>query len=263
MSRARALPPLTLVIHQATARGGWTPLSIGARALRRILAALVRRGYYFRSLDAVGPDGPGPGCAVLTVDDGYASTVDVVAPLARELGIPWSVFVLVGAVGGWNDWDLRGVARRERHVSEKGIRELADAGVAIGSHGMTHRDMTRLPGPTLDAEMVASRQWLERVAGRPVEAISYPWGRVDARVEAAARRAGFRLGFALRAARPRVPTPLRLPRVAVYAPDRLPGLFRATVIDAPRHGLPLRDAAGAAGGWLVARTLAATGRAHA
>jgi len=263
MTRARALPPLTLAVHQAAARDGWTPMSIGARALRRILESLLGHGYRFRTLASVGPGGPGPGGALLTVDDGYASTIDVVAPLTRELGIPWSVFVLVGAVGGWNDWDLRGVARRERHLTERGIRALADEGVTVGSHGMTHRDMRGLTDAALAEEMASSRRWLERAAGRRVDAISYPWGCVDVRVEAAARRAGFRLGFGLRAARATTPSPWRLPRVAIYSPDRIPGLFRTTVIAAPRRGLPLRDAAGAVGGWLVARTMAAAGRAHA
>ena len=263
MTRARALPPLTLAVHQATARDGWTPLSIGARALRRILELMLGRGYRFRSLASVGRDGPGPGGALLTVDDGYASTLEVVAPLARELDIPWSVFVLVGAVGGWNDWDLRGVARRERHLTEEGIRALAEEGVTIGSHGMTHRDMRTLPDAALADEMAASRRWLERATGRPVDAISYPWGCMDARVEAAARRAGYRLGFGLRAAGASDRSRLKLPRVAVYSPDRIPGLFQTTVIAAPRRGPRLRDAAGAVGGWLVARTLAATGRAHA
>jgi peptidoglycan/xylan/chitin deacetylase (PgdA/CDA1 family) len=263
MNRSRALPPLTLALHQTPARGSWSPMSVGARPLRRILETLLERGYAFRTVASIGPDGPGPGDALLTVDDGYASTVDVVAPLARELGIPWTVFILVGAVGGWNDWDVRGVARRERHLTEKEVRDLAETGAEIGSHGMTHRDFTRLDDPTLDAELNASRRWLEGATGREVGAVSYPWGRVDARVEAASRRAGYRLGFSLRVPRRLPASPLSLPRVAVYAPDQIPGLFRATVIEAPRQCLPLRAAAGAVGGWLVARRLAATGRAHA
>ena len=131
MTRTASLPPLSLALHQTPAGGTWTPMGLGGRALRRILVSLLRRGYRFVRLDETGPSGPAPGTALLTVDDGYASTMDVVAPLARELGVPWCVFVLVGAVGGWNDWDLPGVARRERHLTEGEIRDLAAHGALL------------------------------------------------------------------------------------------------------------------------------------
>jgi peptidoglycan/xylan/chitin deacetylase (PgdA/CDA1 family) len=253
----RALPPLTLALHQTPARASWAPLAVGARALRAILGRLRDKGYRFLRLEDVGPAGVPAGAALLTVDDGYASNGEVLAPLARELGIPWSVFVLVGAAGGRNDWDLRGVSPQERHLREEEIRALAAEGVGIGSHGMTHRDFTRLDEAALAAELADSKAWLERATGRSVDSLSAPWGRVDNRVAAAARAAGYRRCFGLRG------RGLFLPRTALYAPDRIPGLFEATALSAPRAGRALRDGAGALGGWLVARALAATGRAHA
>lgn len=266
MIRRTPLAPLVLALHQTPARPSWAPMAVDRAGLRRVLGALLDVGYRFLPLDSVGPAGPGEGEALLTVDDGYGSTHDVLAPLALELGIPWSVFVLVGAVGGRNEWDVHGVAVPERHLRREEIRSLAEAGVAIGSHGMTHRDFTKLDDRSLAAELGDSRAWLEAAAGRPVDAISYPWGREDARVAAAARAAGYRLAFGLRAPRGRrAPDAERraLSRTALYAPDRIPGLFRATAVASPRAGRALRDAAGAAASWLVARTLAATGRAHA
>jgi peptidoglycan/xylan/chitin deacetylase (PgdA/CDA1 family) len=267
MSARRPSPPLVLALHQTPSRPTWTPLALGRDALRRILGSLRERGVRFVPLASVGPEGPMAGEALLTVDDGYASTAEVLAPLAMELGIPWSVFVLVGAVGGSNDWDLRGVVAPERHLREDELRDLAAGGVGIGSHGMTHRDFTSLDDAALDRELAGSRDWLEARTGTRVEAVSYPWGRVDARVERAARRAGYRLGFGLRARRAGatgvLASPYALPRTALYAPDRLPGVFAATALRGGDAGLRLRDAVGRLGGWLVARTLAATGRAHA
>ncbi|HSQ59742.1 MAG TPA: polysaccharide deacetylase family protein, partial [Acidobacteriota bacterium] len=171
MSRRRPLPPLVLALHQTPARLSWAPMAVAREGLRRVLETLLDRGYRFRPLGAVGPGGPGEGEALVTVDDGYASTFHVFAPLALELGIPWSVFVLVGAVGGRNDWDVHGVAVPERHVDREEIRALAASGVAIGSHGMTHRDFTRLDDRSLAAELRDSRAWLEAAAGVPVDAI--------------------------------------------------------------------------------------------
>ncbi|MEK7347915.1 MAG: polysaccharide deacetylase family protein [Candidatus Eisenbacteria bacterium] len=268
MSARAALPPLVLALHQTPLRATWSPLAVGAGPLRSLLSNLLERGYRFLPLDAIGPEGPPPGAALLTVDDGYASTVEVLAPLARELGIPWSVFLLVSAVGTRNDWDLHGVSLPERHLREEEIVALAGEGVGIGSHGMNHLDGTRLGDDALAEELTASRAWLERTTGCRVDAFSYPWGRVDVRVAKAARAAGYRLGFALRGGRGaeragRALPGLAIPRLALYAPDQIPGLFAATALSAPRAGRLLRDGAGALGGWLVARALSVTGRAHA
>ena len=135
MRRRSPLPPLVLALHQTPERATWSPLALGAGPLRRLLRRLLDRGYRFLPIDAVGPAGPEPGTALLTVDDGYASTADVLAPLARELGIPWCVFVLVGAVGSRNDWDLHGVSLPERHLRAEEIAALAAEGVGIGSTG--------------------------------------------------------------------------------------------------------------------------------
>lgn len=268
MSARAALPPLVLALHHTPRHATWSPLGIGAGPLRSLLRKLLERGYRFLPLDAVGPEGPPPGAALLTVDDGYVSTWSTLAPLARELGIPWSVFLLVGAVGTRNDWDLHGVSLPERHLREGEIAALAGEGVGIGSHGMNHIDLTRLGASALAEELSESRAWLERATGRRVEAFSYPWGRVDTRVATAARAAGYRLGFSLRRARSaeradRAVPGLAIARLALYAPDQIPGLFEATALRAPRAGRILREGAGAIGGWLVARALSAAGRAHA
>ncbi len=254
----RPLPPLALALHQTPARTKGAPLAVGARSLRAILGRLLDRGYRFLRVEEVEPGGLPLGYALLTVDDGYASNRDVLAPLARELGIPWGVFVLVGAPGGRNDWDLRGVSPRERHLREEEIRGLAGEGVSIGSHGMTHRDFTRLNDAALAAELADSKAWLERTTGRRVDALSYPWGRVNRRVAEAARVAGYRRCFGLRGL-----GDFCIARTALYSPDQIPGVFEATALLAPRAGRVLRDSAGALGGWLVARALAALGRAHA
>ena len=133
---------------------------------------------------------------------------------------------------------------------------------------MRHVDWTRLSDYALATELAASRAWLERATARRIDAISYPWGRLDARVARAAARAGYRIGFGLREERRRFasdPTllALALPRTALYAPDQVPGVFEATALAAPRAGRALRDRAGSLGGWLVGRALAASGRAHA
>jgi peptidoglycan/xylan/chitin deacetylase (PgdA/CDA1 family) len=64
------------------------------------------------------------------------------------------------------------------------LRQLAGAGVTIGSHGATHVDLTNTSDPELEREVTAHRR-LADVIGAPVRYFSYPHGRHDRRTRAA------------------------------------------------------------------------------
>lgn len=66
----------------------------------------------------------------------------------------------------------------------------------IGSHGLSHHDLTRLDDAALEREMSVSADRLQEWTGKRPRAVSYPDGRHDARVRAAAAR-HYRVGFAL------------------------------------------------------------------
>ena len=79
------------------------------------------------------------------------------------------------------------------------VRELRAAGMSIGSHTWSHRNLARLSiGRCRGRELRRSREVLEDRLREPVRAIAYPWGKlgrhVTAETLAAARRAGYELG---------------------------------------------------------------------
>ncbi len=79
-------------------------------------------------------------------------------------------------------------------LSRHGVDALAAAGFEIGFHTRNHDDLLGLSDEELPVALRAGRAELERIAG-PLSVISYPHGRADDRVAAAARGAGFRFGF--------------------------------------------------------------------
>ncbi len=260
----RGLPSFVLTLHHTPARWSLSPTATGVRCLKRLFAALSTEGYRFASMAECAPDGPPRDSILLTADDGYLSHARHLAPLLRELGIPWTVFVLAGSLGGRNRWDSPLVGPRERHLTGNEIAALAAEGVTIGSHGMTHRDFTRLDDETLAEELGRSRDVLRRISGQPVDLVSYPRGRVDARVARAARRAGFRLGFAAARAFRAEPdlTPLAIPRIALYAPDQIPGVFARTALRARGPLTALRPALARLGDALIVTALRIQGGRH-
>ncbi|MEZ5461192.1 MAG: polysaccharide deacetylase family protein [Dokdonella sp.] len=84
-----------------------------------------------------------------------------------------------------------------RPMSWDELREMQAAGMEIGSHGIWHNMLAKLPSLAMHAEVAGSKAALDRELERDVEVISYPVGGQDAYDEAvieAARESGFRLG---------------------------------------------------------------------
>jgi peptidoglycan/xylan/chitin deacetylase (PgdA/CDA1 family) len=86
------------------------------------------------------------------------------------------------------------------HISDEGLRArdvqaLVAAGFDVGFHTLRHEAMTTLSDEELERALRDGREELAAVAGKPLRAIAYPHGKADERVAAAARAAGFTLGF--------------------------------------------------------------------
>jgi peptidoglycan/xylan/chitin deacetylase (PgdA/CDA1 family) len=107
-------------------------------------------------------------------------------------------------------------------------RRLAEAGMAIGSHCLTHRFLPALSEEEQRHELVASKAELERQLGRPVDAVAYPSGKRTDLTRRLAREAGYRLGFSYSARRNyrTAPDPFDVGRVAIDHDVSWP-LFRA------------------------------------
>jgi peptidoglycan/xylan/chitin deacetylase (PgdA/CDA1 family) len=126
---------------------------------------------------------------VITFDDGYRDNLTIAAPLLQLRQIPFTVFVTTnhvrqGAPGFMNPNELRELASYQN--------------VIIGAHGLTHRPLTQCTDVELKSELNDSKRYLEDLLAKPVTALSYPFGAVDARVRAAAQRAGYEVAASTR-----------------------------------------------------------------
>lgn len=131
----------------------------------------------------------------LTFDDGYRSLYTHAFPEIESRGIRGTVFPVVGHIGGYNTWDVRLSPRRVRHLFWPDIRELATYGFEVGSHTLSHRDLTRLEKKVLRKELRLSKRILEDRVGVVVRSISYPFGRFSQRVVDEALEAGYEFGY--------------------------------------------------------------------
>ena len=213
--------PLILCYHAVSEH--WVDqLAVTQKALQMQLSALLRIGYQPVSADGVLANRRRT--LHVTFDDAYAGVADAV-PMLERLGVRATIFACsqYGADGA----PLLIAELENRTGGDPGnlatmpfarLRELADRGVEIGSHTVTHAHLPRLADAELRREMRESRERLEDELGRPCRYLAYPFGEDDARVHAAARDAGYSAAYTLSG--PRRPVDLHaLPRVDVYRAD--------------------------------------------
>ncbi|CAL9463274.1 hypothetical protein SUDANB176_02685 [Streptomyces sp. enrichment culture] len=153
------------------------------------------RGVSVAELLAARARGGARGLVGLTFDDGYADFVTDALPLLRRWNCGATLFVLPGRLGGDNAWDPLGP--RKPLLTADGIRHAAAEGVEIGSHGLTHVDLTAADDVTLKTEVAESRARLAELTGARVDGFCYPYGTVDARAVEAVREAGYAYACAI------------------------------------------------------------------
>lgn len=153
------------------------------------------RGVSMSRLLAARARGEGRELVGLTFDDGYADFLTEALPVLRRHRCTATLFVLPGRLGGDNTWDPLGP--RKPLLTADGVCRAAYEGVEIGSHGLTHIDLTKADDVTVKSEAVESRAALNALLGTEVEGFCYPYGAIDRRVMDAVREAGYAYACAI------------------------------------------------------------------
>jgi peptidoglycan/xylan/chitin deacetylase (PgdA/CDA1 family) len=80
------------------------------------------------------------------------------------------------------------------HLTKAEVREISSLGHEIGSHSLTHPNLTYLAEADLARELGDSKKLLEDITGKSVSAISFPFGSWNPRVWERARELGYTHG---------------------------------------------------------------------
>ena len=126
----------------------------------------------------------------LTFDDAFQNFGEVALPLLSEHGFSSTLFIVTGEVGGSNTWEAgpAGSFPVLPLLDWSGIARATEAGVALGSHGRTHRRLTALEPAELDSEVGGSLADFQRELGVSPAAFCYPYGEAGSREREAVAR---------------------------------------------------------------------------
>jgi len=176
-------------------------LSVRPVTFDRQLRSLVRRGC--RGVSASDALTAGGGALHVTFDDAYKSVANAL-PVLERLGLPATVFASAAYADTGRPLDVPELAAQAAaHPDElatmdwEELRALAERGVEIGSHTVSHPHLPRLSDAEIDRELRDSRTHIEDELGRPCRFLAYPYGEHDARVRAGAQRVGYEAAHSL------------------------------------------------------------------
>jgi peptidoglycan/xylan/chitin deacetylase (PgdA/CDA1 family) len=122
---------------------------------------------------------------MITFDDGYRDVFGKASTTIKRLGLHATAYVITDRISGpdasFLTWGLlKGLERR---------------GIEIGSHTIHHVELPTLSSTQAMQELLGSRRLLERRLGHPVQWLAYPAGKVDSRIVALVKRAGYVLAM--------------------------------------------------------------------
>jgi peptidoglycan/xylan/chitin deacetylase (PgdA/CDA1 family) len=118
--------------------------------------------------------------AIITFDDGHETNHQLAYPALRAAGMSADFFVNPAQVGtpGFATWSA--------------LREMAEGGMSIQSHGLDHRHyLTELSPGQLREELRQARKEIEDHVGQPVTLLAPAGGRCPPRLEEVALEVGY------------------------------------------------------------------------
>ncbi len=161
-----------LLYHRVADKGAPSRYTIAPQDFERQIAYLQQAGYRSIRLSqlveaiqngAMLPERP----VVLTFDDGNLDNYTNAFPILQQHGMIGVEYVVA------NRLDSDG------YLSADQVRAMAAAGWEIGSHSMTHTDLTTVTANQVRVEIHDSKVLLQNVLGFPIESFAYPFGKVD------------------------------------------------------------------------------------
>jgi peptidoglycan/xylan/chitin deacetylase (PgdA/CDA1 family) len=183
-----------ILCYHAVGTPSWGVNDLQADRFRRQLEHALDSGRRFVPALQIASGCGSPGDLAVTFDDGLASVASNAAPVLKDLGIPWTMFVVTDWADGRSPWSDDGL-----FLGWRDIECLAARGANIASHSVTHPYFRYLSRETAAIELARSRETLRQRTGIDTAEFAIPMGQSSdwtIEFQAVARSAGYRYVYA-------------------------------------------------------------------
>ncbi|NEZ47358.1 polysaccharide deacetylase family protein [Clostridium niameyense] len=121
---------------------------------------------------------------VITLDDGYVDNYENAYPIIKEFGFKAAIFDVTSNID-----------KNPKTITSKQIKEMNDNGITIASHTVNHDQLDILSYEKQLETMKKSKEDLEKILGKKVNYIAYPYGKWNKDTLKAAKEAGYTMAF--------------------------------------------------------------------
>jgi peptidoglycan/xylan/chitin deacetylase (PgdA/CDA1 family) len=198
------------------------------------------------------PDRP----VVVTVDDGLADFYTGALPVLTQYGLPATLYVTTGFVGGTSRWLSRVGEGLRPMLTWRHIADVQASGIECGAHSHSHPQLDILSPAAARDEIVHCKNELEHQLGQQVATFAYPHGYFSAVVRRLVQDAGYSSACAVKHAMSATTDDrFALARIIVTETDAMDG-FGHVLAGRGLPVAPVRERARTRG-WRVVRRWAA------
>ncbi len=189
---------MTVLNYHSVRNNGELPLSVAVRSFRWQMQHIANKGYRCVSLEEgfYKENEKDRRTIPLTFDDGYLDNYTEAFPILLELGFTATFFVTAEFIEHrmipWHKKPGQGEA-----MSWGNLREMARAGMRVGSHTLSHSRLSEIPAAEAMRELVESRVMIEQCLGAQVLSFAYPSGDFTKEVMGMVPEAGYAMAAAL------------------------------------------------------------------
>ena len=154
-------------------------LTVSVRNLRRQFEYLSQKGYTpisfadlrdFTSGKSALPNKP----VIITFDDGYADTYELIYPLLRNFHFKATIFLPVAYIGGENSWDHE----HDRIMDYETIKGISRDLVEFGLHSYKHENFEFKSAEEIETDLLQCLDNLEKENCQFTRVFAYPYGRM-------------------------------------------------------------------------------------
>lgn len=170
LHRRNAAPRSRILCYHSVGTPEWGNNDVSPRRFREQLESALHLGYRFVPASIIANGAGAPKDLAVTFDDGVRSVATNAAPILRELGIPWTLFVVTAWADGHAPF------HPEQLLGWREVERLANDGATIASHSVTHPNFGRLAPDSVVQELEASRRTLESRLGILTAEFAIPMG---------------------------------------------------------------------------------------
>lgn len=213
-----------LMLHGIREKFDFSISNLSRRQLSGFIDYAQSRGYKFDRLENVistSTNRYSEKRLCLSFDDGYEEIYALHEDFFKPRRIPITIFVTTGYLGKSAEWDY--LPCPARHLDMKQLQHLAASElVTIGSHTVTHPDLSAVSRMRMISEITDSKKHLEDLLGKEINYFSYPFGRFNPHVVTEVVKAGYTAAFC--GTPPRFYSANKLfqiPRIPLYHLDNL------------------------------------------